>query len=294
MMDATDFTPGRHDGIDNDRYHAGPGISKSHLDEINRSPLHYWASYIDPDREPEEKTPALILGSAIDVACLEPDLLPSLYVSVPEDAPKRPSSTQRSAKKPSQDSLDAMAWWDDFNAKHGGKTVLSTTDFRMVMAVRDRIYSHPLAKNLVTKGRKQSSYFAIDSHTGLLIKCKPDNVMEEEIIVDLKSTENASPDAFARSVINYRYDVQAAWYNGVVKKVDGVEPKQFVFVPIEKKWPHAIGVYFTPSEVMLRGQRIARRDLDLLADCLERNHWPDYAEQPQPLVLPKWALTFDN
>ena len=49
--------------IDNDAYHAGPGVSKSHLDLIaKKSPLHYWDRYINPDREPEEKTVPMIFG----------------------------------------------------------------------------------------------------------------------------------------------------------------------------------------------------------------------------------------
>ncbi len=41
------------DDLDIDAYHRGPGISKSGLDAIARSPATYFAKYLDPNRPPE-------------------------------------------------------------------------------------------------------------------------------------------------------------------------------------------------------------------------------------------------
>jgi exodeoxyribonuclease VIII len=63
---------GIYAGISNDAYHGGPGVSKSGLDLIARSPLHYWTRYLDPQRTPTEPTPSMRLGTAIHTAVLEP------------------------------------------------------------------------------------------------------------------------------------------------------------------------------------------------------------------------------
>ncbi len=57
--------------MENADYHAHPAISKSHLDLIARSPLHYWARYIDPKRVIPEPTPAMRIGSAVHTHVLE-------------------------------------------------------------------------------------------------------------------------------------------------------------------------------------------------------------------------------
>jgi hypothetical protein len=44
--------------MNNTDYHAHPAISKSHLDQVAKSPLHYWARYLDPNRVVPEPTPS--------------------------------------------------------------------------------------------------------------------------------------------------------------------------------------------------------------------------------------------
>ena len=60
---------GIFEGIPNADYHGGPGISKSGLDKIRRSPLHYRAS-LEAQKEP---TAAQREGTIIHDLVLEPD-----------------------------------------------------------------------------------------------------------------------------------------------------------------------------------------------------------------------------
>jgi len=59
---------------DIDQYHSGPGISKTGLDLIERSPLHYYAGYLDPARPPtaNDETLARLAGHLAHCAILEP------------------------------------------------------------------------------------------------------------------------------------------------------------------------------------------------------------------------------
>lgn len=69
--------PGVYPNLSNEEYHGGPGISKSGLDLIHRSPLHYRAAKTAAnDNEP---TAAQAIGTAFHSLLLEPESFAQLY-----------------------------------------------------------------------------------------------------------------------------------------------------------------------------------------------------------------------
>jgi exodeoxyribonuclease VIII len=85
-----------------------------------------------------------------------------------------------------------------------------------------------------------------------------------------------------RSVIKYRYHVQAAFYS------QGIGAEQFLFIAVEKKPPFAVAVYATPPELLEKGLIYAVQDLRQLATCRAENRWPGYGDEIQSLVIPDW------
>lgn len=280
-------------GISNDDYHNGPGVSKSGLDLIHdRSPLHYWERYINPDREPRKETEALKLGQALHTAILEPEEMDARYVVVPEDAPRKPSITQINAKKPSDDTLYAIGWWSDFNEQHEGKVILDADDFDMVQKVATNARNHPLARNILSVGAAEQSVFWIDPETGVLCKCRPDWLIDPNpnfAILDLKSALDASPDGFQRSAYNYGYHRAAAWYLDGVEAATGERPDAFMFLAVEKEAPYAVAYYYADDDMITAGKRENREALRTYAECLSSGKWPGYADRLLPLGLPRWA-----
>lgn len=257
----------------NEEYHSGPGISKSHLDKIaGGSPRHYWHHYLNPDRERSEPTPAMVLGSAIHSIILEPDLFTSEYVA-------NPGIDKRTK--------DGKAEWAAFQAEHKGKTILSDEDFQTCLAVRDAVHLHPVAAGLLTGGEAEQSFYAIDPEHGELVKCRTD-YLSGDLIVDVKSTADASPDGFARSCANFRYPHQVAWYRDVMDAAFGEPPAHWVFMAVETKPPYAIGLYFAQPEDIARARLACRRDLQRIVDHKRSGQWPDYGAEALPLALPKW------
>lgn len=259
----------------NEQYHSGPGVSASHLHTIaGKSPRHYWAKYIDPDRERTPPTPAMVLGSAIHSIVLEPDLFPAEYVA-------NPGIERRSNA--------GKAEYAAFEAEHRGKTVLSDEDFQTCLAIRDAVHRHPLAAGLLRGGKAEQSFYGIDAETGELIKCRTDYMHDSgAMIVDLKSTEDASPDGFGKSAANFRYPVQVAWYHDVMDAAFGEHPEHWVFMAVEKKPPYAIGLYFAQREDVERARLAARRDFMRIVECKRAGAWPDYGVEALPLSLPAW------
>jgi len=105
--------------------------------------------------------------------------------------------------------------------------------------------------------------------------------------VDLKTTEDASP-GFRKSIANFRYHVQAAWYLDGVERATGRRPEQFLFVCVEKRAPYACAVYAADAEMIEAGAKQTRMDLDKLAECKASNSWPGYSNQIETISLPAW------
>lgn len=259
----------------NEQYHSGPGISKSHLDQIASGSLrHYWHKYLNPNREPTEPTPALVLGSAIHAAILEPDLFLTQYVG-------NPGIERRSNA--------GKAEYAAFLAENAGKTILTDDQMQAALAVRDAVHLHPVASGLLRDGKAEQSVYAIDNETGELIKCRIDWLPNSgAMIVDVKTTEDASPAGFGKSAANYRYPLQTAWYHDVLDQSVGEHPPHWVFLAVEKTPPYAVGIYFTDPADVERARIAGRRDFLRLVEAKRANYWPDWGVEAMPLQLPTW------
>ena len=71
-----------HPGLTNEAYHALKAVSPSQIKVLGRSPLHYFDQFLAEDREKREPTPAMLMGTALHTAVLEPELWDST-IAVP-------------------------------------------------------------------------------------------------------------------------------------------------------------------------------------------------------------------
>jgi hypothetical protein len=262
--------------MNNTDYHAHAAISKSHLDQVAKSPLHYWARYLDPNRVVPEPTPAMAIGSAVHTHVLELDQWDACYVSAPDGIDRRTKA--------------GKAEWEAFTAAATGRTVLPKADADLVMRMAHSVFSHPAAAMLLAlPGKAETTHMWTDAATGLQCKCRPDWLTDDgRLLVDLKTTEDASARGFAKSIAQWRYHVQASWYLDGIEQATGTRPEQFLFLCVEKKAPYAVAVYAADAEMIAAGAQAAARDLDVLATCKAAGAWPGYSDQIEPISLPPW------
>jgi hypothetical protein len=261
--------------MNNTEYHAHPAISKSHLDQVAKSPLHYWARYLDPNRVVPEPTPAMAIGSAVHTHVLELDQWDARYVSAPDGIDRRTKA--------------GKAEWEAFTTAATGRTVLPKADADLVMRMAQSVFSHPAAAMLLAlPGKAETTHMWTNAATGLECKCRPDWLTDDgRLLVDLKTTEDASR-GFAKSIAQWRYHVQASWYLDGIEQATGTRPEQFLFLCVEKKAPYAVAVYAADAEMIAAGAQTAARDLDVLATCKAAGAWPGYSDQIEPISLPPW------
>jgi hypothetical protein len=261
--------------MNNTDYHAHAAISKSHLDQVAKSPLHYWARYLDPNRVVPEPTPAMAIGSAVHTHVLELDQWDARYVSAPDGIDRRTKA--------------GKAEWEAFTTAATGRTVLPKADADLVMRMAHSVFSHPAAAMLLAlPGKAETTHMWTDAATGLQCKCRPDWLTDDgRLLVDLKTTEDAGR-GFAKSIAQWRYHVQASWYLDGIEQATGTRPEQFLFLCVEKKAPYAVAVYAADAEMIAAGAQTAARDLDVLATCKAAGAWPGYSDQIEPISLPPW------
>lgn len=261
--------------MENADYHAHPAISKSHLDLIARSPLHYWARYIDPKRVVPEPTPAMRIGSAVHTHVLELHKWDAEYIVAPDGLDRRTKAGKEA--------------WAAFEAEANGRTVLSREDADLVMHMGRAVLSHPAAAMLLAMaGEAETTHMWTEPTTGLQCKCRPDWLTSDGIVVDLKTTEDASPREFRRSIAKWRYHCQAGWYTAGLEAATGERPAGFIFIAVEKKAPFAVGVYAADQEMIHHGYDTAMRDLQKLAECKSNGRWPAYSDRIEAISLPAW------
>ena len=254
-------------------YNKAPGIRRSLLWEIRRSPAHLkWRM-----ENPPEATPALIFGQALHCMILTPSDFGSQFVFMP--AADRRTKAGREA-------------WDAAAEQAQGKTQLPFAWVEQISGMTNAVVFNQAAARLL-RGPHESSYFWSDSLTNELCKCRTDaetDIGNIHLIVDLKSCQDASTDAFMRDALNYGYDVQAAMYTDGYKAVTGQEAS-FVFIAVEKNPPYAVNILQADTLFMQHGQDRYRHLLGLYHEFRQRNQWPGYTGfdgDIASLGLPAW------
>ncbi|MDP9182908.1 MAG: PD-(D/E)XK nuclease-like domain-containing protein, partial [Actinomycetota bacterium] len=108
-------------------------------------------------------------------------------------------------------------------------------------------------------------------------------------IVDLKTTgKSAAATPFAKSVVDFGYDLQDDWYSTGFELITGQRPS-FVFIVVEKEAPHFVAVHTLDEFFKERGARLRRDALNLYAACHAADEWPAYGDDINVLTPPRWA-----
>ena len=264
--------PGVYHDISNEQYHAGPGVSKSQLDDIAESPATYiWRKTAPVDTE---KLQALDMGTALHCILLEPDEFARRFIIAP--AFNRRTTAGKEAEA---EFLQGCA--------DTGKTVMDAEDGRKLQLMRDSVMSHPDARWLLEQsGRSESSIYWDDSETGELCRCRPDRMLTDfPFLVDVKKVDDMS--RFERHVEEFRYHVQNAMYADGFSKHFGEKP-EFIFLAVSSSIEcgrYPVRVRPLEPEWIATGYDLYRRDLNTYHKCRVNNDWHDMI----PLQRPGWA-----
>ena len=255
-------------------YRKHPAVSRSELWRISESPQKFKYRKEHPD----EEAPSLLFGRAFHKMALEPDGFLDEYAIAPD--------VDRRTKEGKQK-------WQDFMDEAKTKTVLPEEMYLHAKEMCASLRSVPLAQKLLN-GPKETPFFWVDDITGEACKCRTDCLNTQysrPIIVDVKSTTDASTEAFMRDAVKFGYDFQSAMYSeGVSKHIQ--QTPLFVFIAVEKYPPYAVNILQADELFLRRGQNIFRELLGIYHECKVSGNWYGYLgknSQINTLALPAWA-----
>lgn len=178
--------------------------------------------------------------------------------------------------------------------KLGEANVVSADAYDQAVAMANAIKRHPTAGKLwkFDGGEVEPSLFWHDDKTNLLLKGRPDLVVTGEdncLLIDLKTTEDASPEAFQRKVWDYSMHTQLAYYRAGLRAV-GKHITDAILVACEDQAPYGVAVYRVSDEVLSLADGQLRGWLEAWARCVSTGEWPCYADEVVDIGLPAWAV----
>jgi hypothetical protein len=245
--------PGIHN-ISIEAYHASEGLSRSALMLFKKSPHHYYNEYLSYNKAESKPTPAFLFGQALHTLILEPGEFFERY-SLYSDTEDR--------------------------------EYINSNTYNDMLDIIKAIKNDKEVCNLLSLGQNEKSIYWHDDETGILCKCRPD-VLHDNMIVDLKTTSDASEKSFQYSIWKYGYHIQAAMMQDGISKILNKKIEDFIFIAVEKKAPFGIAVYILDNPSIEKGRDEYKELLVKYKECLEKNEWPGYKRRY--ISLPIYAF----
>lgn len=256
--------------MQNDPYYSYSALSYSQLKSFaSHSPFHFYSHHLASGRPPNKQTDSMAIGSAFHAMVLENADFEKTYSQAPD--------ARRGTK----------AWKE---AEEPNKILIKKNTMDELSLMRESLMSRPLSKLLFSDGKAEESVYW--NYKNVPFKSRFDYRNDKlKIIIDLKTTVDASPEGFAKEITKNRYHWQAYLYTQAAASLDG-SPYSFVFAAIEKTFPYAVGFYtLTPNDLKTAEEEIDAT-LTRYLHCLDTNTWPDFDTEIKEIPLPNFRRKY--
>jgi hypothetical protein len=256
--------------LPDEAYHALPELSSSQAKALLESParFNYWRNKRRPEKKAYDVGHAVhakVLGVGMGIEVLDFD---------------------NYRTKASQEERDA--------AYDAGLTPMLRREMQPIDDMAEAVLKHPTAAALLSQpGNPEVSVLSTDPNTGVPVRARFDYLpyprQPRAIGVELKTTDDASPGAFVKSIIEYGYDLSQEWYRDTYRWATG-EEIEHAFIVVEKRPPYLVAHYRLPEQFVAMGSRKAIEARAVFAECTASGVWPGYSPEIEPLEPPMWAV----
>lgn len=186
---------------------------------------------------PLPTTKAMRFGSAFHMLVLEPNEFNNHYAVEPDGIDRRTTLGKTTLLK--------------FNERLNGRESIAHKDYTLMQNMNTHLKAnthYPLLENC---NQFEQIYLWKNETQGILCKGKLDAVnTTAKYIVDLKTTNNASPEVFKDIIIERKYHMQAAFY------CDALGYNTYYIYAIEKSAPYCMCVFKLSKDMLKEGRRL--------------------------------------
>ena len=253
---------GLFEGITNEDYHSGPGISSSNVKSFREAPELYRAN--NAGEIPRKETDAFDFGSACHKMVLEGRDFDDEFLVTPK-FDKRTKA--------------GKAGYSEYEILAAGRTMINQASYDHMNRMRDVLMRHPAIVDhelfITGKGKPELSGYYTDPTTGLLCKYRPD-WRTEWCIADLKTAASASDAAFSAQSRRLGYEISAAHYIEGDSISTDTDHDQFIFAVQEKEPPYLVNVKVLGSKTLELGRHRRRQALNGINECMKTGEWPHF------------------
>ena len=211
-------------------------LSYSSLKKFRESPRHYASKFLTP-KKPD--TEAMILGKIVE----------SLVFESKEQFEKQFRVFKKASGTGSKALNDAVK----DQAKADKILLITEDDLQTAKYCKESLLDHNESRQLIegkTMYQQRLEWRNKASNLPLLGYLDfRSNAWDSDILVDLKTTNNADPDEFTRAIVKWDYHIQAAAYLDAYHKKFYQFP-MFIFLAVETKEPYNVSVNFMESKIL--------------------------------------------
>lgn len=254
-------------GETNESYHASMGLSNSGLKQFAKTPAHYQA-YTQRD---DDETASQRLGTLAHMRILEED---RFFKTVVKNDLNRNTNEFKALRT---------------QVEAAGGYICKTQEYDDVCRMADNIFKQPTVKQLFQGGKAEQSVRWKDPETGLLLKCRPDYLRPDGVIVDVKTFADLSQDSLERQIFKMRYHWQSRFYLNGVNHVLGL-PENTMFAHLFIDTEAFVGrVVILDDPSLSKAEEEIRPLINRFAECAKTGDWPGYPDEILTVSLPAYA-----
>lgn len=242
--------------LSNEEYHSKKYkdyLGSTHLKTLSRS-LEEYIFFVNCPEE-FKKSKSMDMGSAIHCLVLE--------------GFKKFFKEFKIRKKPRKNSFMG-----------NGDTILTKEDFKKVSIWYRKLKMNPFSKQLLEAKNIQTELSHFWEENGQKFKCRFDALINNKIVVDLKTVENTYTENFDtfcnKEIAKRRYHVQAKHYLNGLRNLRGDEEKiSFIFLFIEKSAPYRVARKLLSEDILSFAQDEIDFAVDKYKQAKKDNCWID-------------------
>jgi hypothetical protein len=260
-------------------YYASRSLSHSKLSCLAQNPMEFKMRYVDdPPTLPPKESDAFAFGHAVHCLALEPESFSDRFFVLPK--------IDRRTK-------EGKAAYAEIQEASKSKTLLDGDDYADAIACVQALNNHAEFATIMSQPKRVEVPFEFDLF-GHRFKAKPDCIIDSmKLIIDIKTTDDASPHRWQWSAVDYGYHRQAWIYQKAIEAACGAEYR-FIFAVVEKPKPSTRGIPPTVALYVPDPFTVEMGEQDvytLVQDYEHRQHigwWQQYYSNGiVPLRLPK-------